>query len=197
MATIVEGILLELEFRLPVVVDLIGTIEIHIEAIVVFIQVTTVLHRMVVFIVVVLDANKAIEFHLAGNAVLEIIDILRILVNLLLQRVDLARVLGGEFVEYGLVAKGAAAFLHGFGDDGGHLIARHGAATLEGTIPHTFNDALFGEVIECLVRPVVFRDIREAVSRRSEGRARHADRQASEDGKCFLVDFHVIDFLSL
>lgn len=145
---------------------------------------------------IILRADKAVEID-AADFILEVFDVLRVLVYLMLQRVNLARVLGSEFIENSLITEGAAAFLHGLSDDGGHLIARHGTAALEGAVAHTLDDALFGEVIECLVRPVVFRDIREAVSRCSEGRARHADRQASENGKCFLVDFHVIDFLSL
>ena len=74
MAIVIERIFLELEFSLPIVVDLIGTIEAHIEAIIVFIQIAAILYWMIVFIVVILNADKAIELHLAGNAVLEVID---------------------------------------------------------------------------------------------------------------------------
>ena len=129
--------------------------------------------------------------------VLEVIDIVRILVDLILQRAQFIGILSGEFVEYGLVAKADVVLLHCLCDDCCHLITRHGAAALEGTIPHTFNDALFGEVIECLIGPVILRHIREAVRRSSKCCAGHPDRQAGKDSKCFRVDLHVIDFLSL
>ncbi len=70
VAIIIEGFFLELEFCFPVVIYLVRTIEIHTEAVVIFIQVTAILNRLIVFIMIILDTDKTIEFHLAGDTIL-------------------------------------------------------------------------------------------------------------------------------
>ena len=192
MSIIIVTVCLTLEMCRPILVDLEITIEVHVKTVGLFIQ--SILCR--IFIMVILSTDKTMDIDTA-DFIFQAFDILRILVDLFFQCADLASILALELFKDGLIAVVQIIFLHSFGNDGGHLIARHGTAALESVVAHAVDDALFGEVIKCLIGPVIFRDIREAVRHRCEGRTRHADRQASEDGKYFLVDFHVIDFLSL
>ena len=105
VAVIIVAVRLALEMSRPVVVDLEGTVEVHVEAVGPLIQ--RILRR--ILIVIILRADEAVDGELARCAVLEVVDILRILVDLLLQRVNLTRVLGSELVENSLITEGAAA----------------------------------------------------------------------------------------
>ena len=121
---------------------------------------------------VILDADKAAQFHLASDTVFQRIDILGILLDLLgvlgdllLQDVDFVGVFCVQFFQDRLIAEVAAAFLHGFGDDTGDFVTGHGTAPFKGAVAHAFDDTFFSQVVQGFIRPVVFGDIGEAVSR--------------------------------
>lgn len=192
MAVIVERIFLELEFCFPVVIDLVCTIDVHIEAVIVLVELRRAV-SVVILVMVILHAHKSIHGKLACDAVLEILDVLRILIRLLLQRRKLGAILASELVEHGLVTNAEALLLHGLRDNRCHLVARHGAVALERAVAHALDDAVLREEVERVIRPMALRDITEAV-RAGLGckcRARDAERQARQDGKSFLVEFHV------
>ena len=84
---------------------------------------------------------------------------------MLLQDIDFVGIFGVQFFQDRLVAKVATDFLHGFGDDTGDFVTGHGTAPFKGAVAHAFDDTFFSQVVQGFIRPVVFGDIGEAVSR--------------------------------
>ena len=137
-----------------------------------------------------LGTNHAPDLELIRLGV-EILDGLRVCVDLLGERCELAAVLLLEFLEDCLVADAEVALLHRLCDDGSHLIARHRAVALERAVAHAVDHAVLSEIVERVVRPMALRHIAEAVSAlSSECRAGDAERQAEQECSCFLVEFH-------
>ena len=199
MAVVVVAVRFTLELDGPVVVDFEIAAQIHVEAVRLLIQ--GIGAR--VLVVVVLGAHEAVKldavdfFFIFLDVLRVLFDLLRILGDLLLEDIDFIGVFSVQFFQDRLVTEVAAAFLHGFGDDAGHFVARHRAAAFEGAVAHAFDDAFFGQVIQSFIGPMVFGDIGETVGRCRQSRARHAQAQGQQDGKAFLVEFHHKDLFSI
>ena len=193
VAVVVVAVRLALCLDRPDVVDLHVEAQIHVET------VRAAVERIGVgvLVVVVLRAHEAVHLE-AFDCLTVLADVLRVLLDLGAQRGKLRTVLLFQLFEHRPRADVEVRRLHGACGDRRHLVAAHRAVALERAVCVALDDAVFREVVERFVAPMIFGHIAEAVravgSERS--RAQRGERQG-EERRPLLVESHPCPFLSV
>ena len=182
-----------LEMTRPLIVDPEVCQQIQQETVAIVLIIPSAFFILIV-VTVPLRSDEAVEFD-ALLFLLDIRNIFGIFIDLLFERGNFSGIFILQAFQHGLRADiSAAAVLKCSVDDCRHFITRHGTSALECVIAHALDNALFGEIIERLIAPMILWNIDERVRTvGGESGTGNTDHRAENNRRNLLLTQHFLN----